>query len=122
MKILKENKNPLLSRKSLVLEEEHFASKSPSNEETTKKIAELLKTKPELVRVKHIYTKYGEGKSKIVANVYDTVEKLKEVEEFNKKKPKVKKEKPKEEPKKEEVKEEKKEDAKETKTEEQKTK
>ena len=124
MRVLKEEKNPLLSRTSLILEEDHISSKTISNEDAAKKIAALLKTKLELVKVKHIYSKYGIGKSKIIANVYTSLDKLKAVEEIKKKeKKKVKKEQPKEAPKKEEPKkEEVKEDAKKTEAKEQETK
>lgn len=134
MKVLKEEKNPLLSRTSLILEEDHAAKKTPSYEDVAKKIADILKTKPELVKVKHIYSEFGKGKSRIIANVYTSLEKLKDIEEIKKKvkKEEAKKEAPKEkaekeetkkeQPKVEEKKEEVKEDAKEAKAKEQKAK
>ncbi|MFP4655956.1 MAG: hypothetical protein ACLFNK_00045 [Candidatus Woesearchaeota archaeon] len=70
IEILKEKDMPLLSRKrySLITESDKH---TPSRKELLKKVAENLKTKPELVVIKHIYTKYGSKEVKIIANVYD---------------------------------------------------
>mgnify|MGYP001566203550 CR=1 FL=1 len=90
MKIVKQVDAPLLSRKRVAIEIEHFGKSTPKKEEIKKEIANLLKTKEELVAIRHIYTKYGYGKSKVMVHVYD---KLEDLQRLEKKKVIVKKEK-----------------------------
>ena len=92
MKVLKEQEFSLLSRKEVEVELEHAGIKTPTKDEALKKISELLKVNPELIKVKAIFTRYGGNSSKVIANVYGNIESLKTIEEFRKKQ-KVKKEK-----------------------------
>jgi ribosomal protein S24E len=136
LKLLKQEDKPLLSRKKVNVAAT-FDSSTPSKKEVLTALSTLLKTKEELITLKHIYNEYGFRKAEIIAHVYQNEEDLKKVETINKEKNKkgekteeapkeqqkeeVKKEEPKEEIKKEqpkaEVKEEKKiEDGKEEKT------
>ena len=96
MKILKQVDTPLLSRKRVEIEIEHFDKATPKKEELKKQISELLKTKEELVSLRHIYTKYGYGKSKAIVHVYEKLEDLQRLEKKKIIKPKEKKEAPKE--------------------------
>ncbi len=70
MKLLYEKEMPLLNRKRVAFLIEHSKAQTPSRESIIKKIAEDLKVKEELVAVRHIYTKFGETNSKVIANVY----------------------------------------------------
>ena len=124
MKIISQNKSVLLKRTEIVANLDHVGKATPKRSEIKKQLAKEFKKDEKLVVIKHIYTNFGAGTSKIIANVYDNEEALKTLEIEKENKPKEAKQEPKkEEPKKEEKKEEKvKEDAKETKTKEQKAK
>ena len=99
MKVIKKVDTPLLSRTRVTLEDEHFGKATPTKATLKKEAAALLNVPEELVSLRHIYTKYGIGKSKIIAHVYNKLEDLQRLE-----KKKEKKAKPKEELKKEEKK------------------
>jgi len=91
MKIISEGETPLLSRKRYSIEVEHFDSATPKKDGLKKEVAKLLNVNEDLVVVRHVYTKYGYGKSKIIVHVYNKVEDLQRLE-----KKKERKEKPKE--------------------------
>tara|TARA_Y100000296_G_C5151666_1_gene246749 strand:+ start:730 stop:1104 length:375 start_codon:yes stop_codon:yes gene_type:complete len=117
--ITKQTESPLLSRKRII-SEVSFKGKTPSRLELKKELASKLKTKQELIEIRHIYGKFGEEKAKLIAHVYEDekvmkalVHKKKEKEVKEEKKPEaeapkaeVKKEEPKKEEKKPEVKKE----------------
>jgi ribosomal protein S24E len=132
MKILKKDKSKLIDRVEVLIEYQHIGKPTPSTNEIKKEISNELKAKEELVIVKDINTKFGEGNSLIRVHVYDNLEELKKLEKYEEPKKEEapieesKEEKPSEEVKveetpKEKPKEEIKEDGKETKTEEQTT-
>lgn len=85
LKILKETEMPLLSRKRINLEV-NFDGATPSQKEILSNLSEKLKTKEELIHVRHIYTKFGEPKAKVIAHIYNNAEDLKDIEEIKKKK------------------------------------
>lgn len=81
VKITEEQQNILLKRKEILFEVEHSQTKgTPSRLEIRNKLAEMLKTKPELVYVKRVETKTGTMKAKGEANAYESVEQAKLVE------------------------------------------
>jgi ribosomal protein S24E len=80
MKFLKKEKSKLLNRTDLVIELEHIGKSTPSNSDIKKQIASNLKTKEELIVIDHVYTKFGEGISKIHAKAYDSEKALKDIE------------------------------------------
>jgi len=80
MKILKKTENPLFSRMRLKIEIEHLNQPTPKKEEISKKIADSLKTKQELVKIEHIYTKFSPGISDVIAYVYKDEKALKKVQ------------------------------------------
>lgn len=106
MKILKKEKSNLIDRTEITAEFPHMGKPTPSNNEIRKAIVSELKAKEELVVIKKIDTKYGEGTSIISAFAYDNLEELKKLEKYEepKKEEPVKEEAPKvaEEPKTEE--------------------
>jgi len=81
VKITQEQQNILLKRKEIMFEVEHSQTKgTPSRIEIRNKLAEMLKTKPELVYVKRVETKTGTMKAKGEANAYESIEQAKLVE------------------------------------------
>jgi len=111
MKIISKEKSKLIDRTELIIEFSHQGKPTPSETELKKELANELKTKEELIIIKLIDTKFGEGNSIISAHIYDSLEELKKLEKYVK--PKV------EEKSTEEIKDkENKKDGKESKTEE----
>ena len=81
LKIIDENKNVLLKRKEITFEVNHSQTKgTPSRVELRNKLAEMLKTKPELVYIKRVETKMGTMRATGKANTYDSIEQAKRVE------------------------------------------
>ena len=81
IKITQQHQNILLKRKEIAFEIDHTQTKgTPSRIEIRHKLADLLKTKPELVYVKLVETKTGTMKATAQANAYETVEQAKRVE------------------------------------------
>ncbi len=93
MKIIKEDKEPLFFRKKILMGIEHEKSSTPNIDNVKKQAVELLKINPELLRLRNIYTKFGENKSDVICYAYDNAESLQKFEIIKKK---VKKEKAKE--------------------------
>ncbi len=69
LELIKERDMPLLSRKrySFYLT---FKGSTPTRKEVRDVIAKKMKSEPELTVVKHIYTRYGISKAKVIAHVY----------------------------------------------------
>ncbi len=81
LKIIDERKNVLLKRREITFEVNHSQTKStPSRVELRNKLAEVLKTKPELVYIKHVETKTGTMLAAGKANAYDSAEQARRVE------------------------------------------
>jgi len=88
MNILKEKPLPLLKRKRVTAEIEHFKKATPSKREILKTLAEKLKVSEDKILLLHAYPHFGREKTKIIANVYESKEALEAVEKINKKKKK----------------------------------
>jgi ribosomal protein S24E len=75
LEITKERDTPLLSRKrySLYLD---FSGKTPSRLQIRDAVAAKIKSDPKLTIIKHIYTRYGVQRAKVIANVYSKKEDL----------------------------------------------
>jgi len=81
VKITEEQQNILLKRKEILFEVDHSKAKgTPSRLEIRNKLAETLKTKPELVYVKRVETKTGTMKATGEANAYESIEQAKLIE------------------------------------------
>jgi ribosomal protein S24E len=123
MKIISKEKFGLIDRTELSIEFQHTGKATPTNNEVKKEISKELKADENLIVIKNIITKFGEGTSLVKAFVYDTLEELKKLEKYEEPKAEEKKEEePKEEKPAEEtpkVEEKPKEDDKETETKEQ---
>lgn len=101
MKKLYEKEAPLLQRKRIAFEINHEKKATPKRDEIIKQIASELKIDEKLITIRHIFTNFGENKSKIIIHIYKD-EKRKKVIEKKKvkkgdKKPEEKKEAPKQE-------------------------
>jgi small subunit ribosomal protein S24e len=69
LEIQKERETPLLSRKRVTIEAT-YEGKTPSRVDLRKSVAAKIKSPEELIVVRHIYTKFGQQKAKIIAHVY----------------------------------------------------
>ncbi len=96
--LIEEKEVPLLMRRRISFEIDNEKSKTPSEAEIKKSIAEKLKTGEENIAIRHIYQKYGVGKAKVIGHIYKNPDDLKRIEEIKKKakKKKAKQEKTKE--------------------------
>jgi ribosomal protein S24E len=85
MKILQNIDSELLPRKELTVIIEHATKPTPSNKEVLEILSNNLKADKETIRIKHIYSTYGEGKSKVIAYIYKDKDSLFKIEKFSKK-------------------------------------
>ena len=70
--IIDEKKNPLFSRKEIILEIE--SEITPSHAEAEKIVSEKFKTSSEAFKIKKIYGNFGSKIFKISANIYPSKE------------------------------------------------
>jgi len=70
LEILKERETPLLSRKRITAMID-FEGPTPSRIKLIEDIAKKLDVNKDLTIIKHIYTRYGAQKAKIIAHIYD---------------------------------------------------
>lgn len=80
MKIIKESPQILLQRTRVKAEIDHPGKTTPPNKEVKTALAKLKKANEDLIIIRHIYSKYGEGSSKIYANIYESEDALKRAE------------------------------------------
>ena len=85
MKKLNEVNSPLLNRKQVSFETEHFQKSTPKKRDLAKQIAAELKVAEEVINIKRITTPFGSTKSKIIADIYKTKEDLKKYAKIGKK-------------------------------------
>lgn len=74
MKIIKQEKSKLLPRIDIIAEVSHIDKRTPSTEEVRDELSKSLKVAKDLLLVKHIYSEFGSGNSKIIAYAYDSKE------------------------------------------------
>ena len=79
LKKIEEKNMPLLNRKRISFEVE-FSGATPKREDLMKSISSMIKTPEELIALRHVYQKYGINKAKIITNVYEKKEDLKQFE------------------------------------------
>ena len=82
MELIKENEMKLLSRKRLTLMRENKGA-TPSRQDLIKEIAKQFNVKEELVIIKHVYSQFGENKTKVIAHIYSDKNKMKFFEHTN---------------------------------------
>ena len=80
VEVLKERETPLLSRKRVSLMAE-YQGPTPSRMDFLKEVAKIVDTDPSLIIIKHIYTRFGRQKAKIIAHVYNNADDMKKLED-----------------------------------------
>lgn len=90
IKIVSKIEKPLLSRNEISGEID-FSGPTPSKATLKKKLVEQLKTSEDMLVIKHIFTRFGEGKATFLAYHYTNKEDMNAIEPKQKK---TKKEKP----------------------------
>ncbi len=80
LNILKERETPLLSRKRVTIEVT-FKGPTPKRDELRTAIATKMKADKGLTIIKHIYTRYGVEKAKVIAHIYTKKEDMVRYEE-----------------------------------------
>ncbi|MFW6220637.1 MAG: hypothetical protein ACOC3X_03085, partial [Nanoarchaeota archaeon] len=79
IEIIKEKETPLLSRKR-VTAWVYSEGVTPTRKKVCVQLSKHLKVKPELTIIRHIYTRFGQEKAKVIAHIYDDVNVLKRLE------------------------------------------
>ena len=80
MEIQKERETPLLSRKRVTCMVEYEGA-TPSRPDFRKSVASKLKSPEELIIIKHIYTRFGQNKAKVIAHIYKDKEEMQRIED-----------------------------------------
>ncbi len=80
LKIIYNKENKLLSRRRVAFEVVHEKASTPKKEDLKKEIAKYLKVDENLIVMKHVYSKFGMNKSKIITQVYEDEKLLKTLE------------------------------------------
>ncbi len=78
IQIIDEKKNPMFSRKEIILEIE--SEITPSHAEAEKIVSEKFKTTPEFLKIKKIQGNFGSKNFKINANIYSSKEEKDNIE------------------------------------------
>ena len=86
--IINRKEFPLLNRERINIEVVFTNQATPKKEDIKKSVAGTLKADENLISIKHIYSKFGESKAKIIVNLYNDAETFKKFE--NKKEKQVK--------------------------------
>lgn len=94
--LTKERDTPLLSRKRYTFDMT-FKGSTPSRNDIRTAVAKQLKADEDLTIIKHVYTRYGAEKARVIAQVYNSVDEMKKIEESGTLKKHEKKEEPKKE-------------------------
>lgn len=82
LEVKKEVETPLLSRKRVTIMATYEGA-TPSRKELTTQIAKKLSSDENLVILKHIYTRFGMQKAKIIAHIYQNEKDLKTYEDLS---------------------------------------
>src|SRR3989338_4743668 len=80
LKKLKEKEFPLLGRTRITYELDHSGKSTPSKESVKSTVVSESKKPAELTSVRHIFTKFGTQKSKVIVHYYDDEKTLKFIE------------------------------------------
>ncbi|MBD3312911.1 hypothetical protein GF345_00555 [Candidatus Woesearchaeota archaeon] len=80
LEIKKERETPLLSRKRITMMMDYKGA-TPSRLEFRDMVSKQLKAPEELVIIKHIYTRFGQNRAKIIANIYKDKKSMESIEQ-----------------------------------------
>lgn len=84
MKILNEQETPLLSRKRITAEITYEGA-TPSRIKIIAELVKQVKAESKLIELRHVYAKFGDTRSKVIAHVYDNEENMKKIVKLGKK-------------------------------------
>ncbi|MBI2148015.1 hypothetical protein HYU19_06130 [Candidatus Woesearchaeota archaeon] len=79
IEIIKERETPLLSRTRATLNVEYEGA-TPSRMALRKEIAKKVGSDEKLTVIRHVYTKFGRQKAKVIVNIYKTENDMMSVE------------------------------------------
>lgn len=88
-KIISRKDFPLLNRERVNVEVNFVKEATPKKNNLKKDMVNFLKVDENLLAIKHIYTKFGENKAKVIVNIYKDLDNLKIFEKKRDKKAKV---------------------------------
>lgn len=77
---------PLLARKRVIFQVDYDGSATPKKDDVTKAIATSMKVGEDVVKLQHIYPRYGKSYARIIAHVYNSASDLANIETVKKKK------------------------------------
>lgn len=80
MKDIKETEMKLLGRKRIKFEIEHSGQATPQKSTIKEQIAKKYNTEPNLVSIRHVYTRFGVPKARVIAHIYKDEKTLKFLE------------------------------------------
>ena len=80
LEIQKDWDNPLLSRRRVTLLVEYDGA-TPSRAVIRKEVAKKVGAEESLITIRHVYSRFGRQKAKVVAHVYTYAEVLKKLED-----------------------------------------
>jgi ribosomal protein S24E len=75
MEIIKEKDMKLLSRKRVILMRDNKGA-TPSRQELIQEVASMFKVKEDLIIIKHVYSQFGENRTKIIVHIYNDKKKM----------------------------------------------
>jgi len=85
MKLTKEQDMPLLARKRQTFTVELTKEATPTRLDMRKQIAKHNKASEELVSIRHVYQRFGQGKAKVIAHIYSDVKVAQKLDPVKKK-------------------------------------
>lgn len=71
---------PLLARKRIKFELDHPNAATPPKTLLKEEIAKKYNTQPQLVAIRHVYTKFGLQRARVIAHIYQDEATLKSLE------------------------------------------
>ncbi len=77
--IQKERETPLLARRRVTLTAEYKGA-TPARKDFLKEVAKKLKSDEKLTIIRHVYSKFGRQKAKVIAHVYENADAMKRLE------------------------------------------
>ncbi len=77
LQIIRDNKNPLLKRREILLKINNKGT--PSRIDVKNKLAAMVNSKPELIVIEHLDTAFGKMELKGTVSIYESEERLKQL-------------------------------------------
>ncbi len=80
LQVIREKENKVIGRTEVYCVISHMQKGTPSRKDVREALAKLYGRSEELVVIKYIKSEYGMGRSKVRANIYNDLERLKAFE------------------------------------------